>query len=170
MAETALRVLRVWFLKQFSRSCPHARCRAGPVAGPAGASAGGCGARAFSGARPLRGRWPEWPVSCVENEPAEDVIQASVLLHSNIASLANDRVALRVASASADSDMVDGLLLQHVTLLTCSAYRNQLLNVFARPSLVALALQMSSGARKGNRGEVLFSSEEAAVRAGVRGQ
>nr|KAF6395258.1 glyceronephosphate O-acyltransferase [Rousettus aegyptiacus] len=44
--------------------------------------------------------------------------------------------------------MVDGLLLQHVTLLTCSAYRNQLLNVFARPSLVALALQMSSGARK----------------------
>lgn len=83
-----------------------------------------------------------WP----ENEPAEDVIQASVLLHSNIASLANDRVALR--EASADSDMVDGLLLQHVTLLTCSAYRNQLLNVFARPSLVALALQMASGARK----------------------
>lgn len=168
MAETALRVLRVWFLKEFSRSCPHARCRAGLVAGPAGASAGGCGAWASSGARPLRGRWPEWPVSCVENEPAEDVIQASVLLHSNIASLANDRVALRVASA--DSDMVDGLLLQHVTLLTCSAYRNQLLNVFARPSLVALALQMSSGARKGNRGEVLFSSEEAAVRAGVRGE
>lgn len=96
------------------------------------------------------------------------MIQASVLLHSNIASLANDRVALRVASA--DSDMVDGLLLQHVTLLTCSAYRNQLLNVFARPSLVALALQMSSGARKGNHGEVLFSSEEAAVRAGVRGE
>ncbi|XP_039706263.1 LOW QUALITY PROTEIN: dihydroxyacetone phosphate acyltransferase [Pteropus medius] len=83
-----------------------------------------------------------WP----ENEPAEDVIQASILLHSNIASLANDRVVLRVASA--DSDVVDGLLLQHVTLLMCSAYRNQLLNVFVRPSLVALALQMTPGARK----------------------
>lgn len=118
-----------------------------------------------AGRIPLRGRLPEWPVSRAENEPAEDVIQASILLHSNIASLANDRVALRAASA--DSDVVDGLLLQHVTLLMCSAYRNQLLNVFVRPSLVALALQMTPGSRKGNHGNVVFRSAEAAVRAGA---
>lgn len=117
--------------------------------------------------RPLRGHQLEWPVLCVENEPAEDVIQASILLHSNIASLANDHVVLRLASL--DPDVVDGLLLEHVTLLMCSAYRNQLLNVFARPSLVALALQMTPGTRKGNRGKVLFSSGEAAVGLGCGG-
>ncbi|XP_019521383.1 PREDICTED: dihydroxyacetone phosphate acyltransferase isoform X2 [Hipposideros armiger] len=83
-----------------------------------------------------------WP----DNEPAEDVVQASILLHANVVSLVKDRVVLRVDSG--DSDMVNGLVLQHVTLLMCSTYRNQLLNVFVRPSLVALALQMTPGCRK----------------------
>lgn len=83
-----------------------------------------------------------WP----DSEPAEDVVQASILLHANVVSLVKDRVVLRVDSE--DSDVVDGLVLQHVTLLMCSTYRNQLLNVFVRPSLVALALQMTPGCRK----------------------
>ncbi|XP_074172556.1 dihydroxyacetone phosphate acyltransferase isoform X5 [Rhinolophus sinicus] len=83
-----------------------------------------------------------WP----DNEPAGDVVQASILLHANLAGMVKDRVVLRVDSG--DSDMVDGLVLQHVTLLMCSTYRNQLLNVFVRPSLVALALQMTPGCRK----------------------
>lgn len=49
-----------------------------------------------------------------------------------------------------DSELVDGLIFQHITLLMCLAYRNQLLNVFVRPSLVAMALQMTPGFRKGN--------------------
>ncbi|KAM5206413.1 dihydroxyacetone phosphate acyltransferase isoform 2-T2 [Hipposideros larvatus] len=92
-------------------------------------------ARAFGGLL----TWPD-------NEPAEDVVQASILLHANVVSLVKDRVVLRVDSG--DSDMVNGLVLQHVTLLMCSTYRNQLLNVFVRPSLVALALQMTPGCRK----------------------
>ncbi|EPY81948.1 dihydroxyacetone phosphate acyltransferase [Camelus ferus] len=84
-----------------------------------------------------------WP----DSEAAEDVIQSSLLLHSNIVSLATDRVALKVDAG--DSDMVDGLVFQHITLLMCSAYRNQLLNTFVRPSFVALALQMTPGFRKG---------------------
>lgn len=88
---------------------------------------------------------------CVDNEAAEEVIQSSILLHSNIASLVKDQVVLKVDAR--DSEVVDGLIYQHVTLLTCSAYRNQLLNVFVRPSLVALALQMAHGVRKGNCGE-----------------
>lgn len=47
-----------------------------------------------------------------------------------------------------DSELVDGLIFQHITLLMCLAYRNQLLNVFVRPSLVAMALQMTPGFRK----------------------
>lgn len=85
---------------------------------------------------------------CVDNKPAEEVVPASILLHSNIASLVKDQVILKVDSG--DSEMVDGLMFQHVTLLMCSAYRNQLLNIFVRPSLVAIALQMTPGFRKGN--------------------
>ncbi|XP_012315284.2 dihydroxyacetone phosphate acyltransferase [Aotus nancymaae] len=83
-----------------------------------------------------------WP----DNKPAEEVVQASILLHSNIASLVRDQVILKVASR--DSDVVDGLIFQHITLLMCSAYRNQLLNIFVRPSLVAIALQMTPECRK----------------------
>uniref|UniRef100_A0A2K6S554 Dihydroxyacetone phosphate acyltransferase n=1 Tax=Saimiri boliviensis boliviensis TaxID=39432 RepID=A0A2K6S554_SAIBB len=83
-----------------------------------------------------------WP----DNKPAEEVVQASILLHSNIASLVRDQVILKVDSR--DSEVVDGLIFQHITLLMCSAYRNQLLNIFVRPSLVAIALQMTPGCRK----------------------
>ncbi|XP_004028625.3 dihydroxyacetone phosphate acyltransferase [Gorilla gorilla gorilla] len=83
-----------------------------------------------------------WP----DNKPAEEVVQASILLHCNIASLVKDQVLLKVDSG--DSEVVDGLMFQHITLLMCSAYRNQLLNIFVRPSLVAIALQMTPGFRK----------------------
>uniref|UniRef100_A0A8D0S9J0 Dihydroxyacetone phosphate acyltransferase n=1 Tax=Sus scrofa TaxID=9823 RepID=A0A8D0S9J0_PIG len=88
------------------------------------------------------GGFVTWP----DSEPAEEVVQSSILLHSNIVSLLRDQVALKVDSGA--TDVVDGLIFQHVTLLMCSAYRNQLLNVFVRPSLVAVALQMTPGFRK----------------------
>ncbi|XP_040823722.1 dihydroxyacetone phosphate acyltransferase isoform X2 [Ochotona curzoniae] len=83
-----------------------------------------------------------WP----DNQPAEEVVQSHILLHSNIASLVKDQVVLRLGSG--DSEVVDGLIFQHISLLMCSSYRNQLLNVFVRPALVATALQMSPGFRK----------------------
>ncbi|KAK2121133.1 hypothetical protein P7K49_002519 [Saguinus oedipus] len=83
-----------------------------------------------------------WP----DNKPAEEVVQASILLHLNMASLVRDQVILKVDSR--DSEVVDGLIFQHITLLMCSAYRNQLLNIFVCPSLVAIALQMTPGCRK----------------------
>ncbi|KAM9053028.1 dihydroxyacetone phosphate acyltransferase [Megaptera novaeangliae] len=83
-----------------------------------------------------------WP----DSELAEEVVQSSLLLHSNVVSLAKDRVTLKVDSG--DAEVVDGLVFQHITLLMCSAYRNQLLNTFVRPSLVAVALQMTPGFRK----------------------
>uniref|UniRef100_A0A8C6BST2 Dihydroxyacetone phosphate acyltransferase n=2 Tax=Monodon monoceros TaxID=40151 RepID=A0A8C6BST2_MONMO len=83
-----------------------------------------------------------WP----DNELAEEVVQSSLLLHSNIVSLVKDRVTLKVDSGG--PEVVDGLVFQHITLLVCSAYRNQLLNIFVRPSLVAVALQMTPGFRK----------------------
>ncbi|XP_036765314.2 dihydroxyacetone phosphate acyltransferase isoform X2 [Manis pentadactyla] len=88
------------------------------------------------------GGFLSWP----GNEPAEEVIQSSILLHSNMANLVKDQVILKVDSG--DSEVVNGLIFQHITLLMCSAYRNQLLNIFVRPSLVAVAMQMTPGFRK----------------------
>lgn len=76
------------------------------------------------------------------------MVQSSILLHSNLASLVKDQVVLKMDSGS--PQMVNGLVPAHITLLMCSAYRNQLLNIFSRPALVALALHMTPGLRKGN--------------------
>lgn len=83
-----------------------------------------------------------WP----DGESAEEVIQSNIVLHSNIVSLVNDQVILKVDSG--DSEMVNGLMFRHITLLTYSAYRNQLLNIFVRPSFIAMALHLISGCRK----------------------
>lgn len=83
-----------------------------------------------------------WP----DNKLPEEVVQSSILLHSNLASLVKGQVVLNVHSGSLQ--MVNGLVPQHIAFLMCSAYRNQLLNVFARPSLVAVALHMTPGLRK----------------------
>nr|BAE29873.1 unnamed protein product [Mus musculus] len=83
-----------------------------------------------------------WP----DNKLPEEVVQSSILLHSNLASLVKDQVVLKMNSGS--SQVVNGLVPEHIALLMCSAYRNQLLNIFARPSLVALALHMTPGLRK----------------------
>ncbi|XP_051024540.1 dihydroxyacetone phosphate acyltransferase [Acomys russatus] len=83
-----------------------------------------------------------WP----DNQLPEEVVQSSIALHSNLASLVKDRVVLKVDHGG--SETVNGVMLQHITLLMCSAYRNQLLNVFVRPSLVAVALHMTPELRK----------------------
>ncbi|XP_052022601.1 dihydroxyacetone phosphate acyltransferase [Apodemus sylvaticus] len=83
-----------------------------------------------------------WP----DNKLPEEVVQSSILLHSNLASHVKDQVVLKVDSGR--SQMVNGLVPEHIALLMCSAYRNQLLNIFARPSLVAVALHMTPGLRK----------------------
>lgn len=83
-----------------------------------------------------------WP----DNKLPEEVVQSSILLHANLASLVKGQVVLKVDCG--DSQMVNGLVPQHIAFLMCSAYRNQLLNVFARPSLVAVALHMTPGLRK----------------------
>ncbi|XP_051057634.1 dihydroxyacetone phosphate acyltransferase isoform X2 [Phodopus roborovskii] len=83
-----------------------------------------------------------WP----DNQLPEEVVQSSILLHSNLASLVKDQVVLKVDSGA--SEMVKGVVLQHINLLMCSAYKNQLLNIFVRPSLVSVALNMTPGFRK----------------------
>lgn len=73
---------------------------------------------------------------------------SGLTLHSNIARLVDGHVVLN------DKGLEDGavgeIVFKHaLSILMCATYRNQLLNVFMRPSLVAIALQMTRSFRKG---------------------
>ncbi|NWU91581.1 GNPAT acyltransferase, partial [Upupa epops] len=89
------------------------------------------------------GGFIEWP----DNLCAKKAVMASLTLHSNIARLVKGHVVLN------DKGVEDGAIGEIVfkralAILMCTTYRNQLLNVFVRPSLVAVALQMTRSFRK----------------------
>uniref|UniRef100_A0A8B9GI05 Dihydroxyacetone phosphate acyltransferase n=1 Tax=Amazona collaria TaxID=241587 RepID=A0A8B9GI05_9PSIT len=89
------------------------------------------------------GGFIEWP----DNLCAKKAIMSGLTLHSNIARLVDGHVVLN------DKGVEDGgvgeVVFKHaLAILTCATYRNQLLNVFVRPSLVAIALQMTRSFRK----------------------
>ncbi|NXL00089.1 GNPAT acyltransferase, partial [Mesembrinibis cayennensis] len=89
------------------------------------------------------GGFIEWP----DNLCAKKAVVSGLTLHSNIACLVDGHVVLN------DKGMEDGAVGEIVfkralAVLMCATYRNQLLNVFVRPSLVAVALQMTRSFRK----------------------
>ncbi|XP_019382763.1 PREDICTED: dihydroxyacetone phosphate acyltransferase isoform X2 [Gavialis gangeticus] len=89
------------------------------------------------------GGFLEWP----DNLCANKVVTSCLTLHSNIFILVNGHVVLN------DKDNEGGateelVFKQALTVLMCGSYRNQLLNVFVRPALVSVALQMTQSFRK----------------------
>ncbi|XP_050805024.1 dihydroxyacetone phosphate acyltransferase isoform X1 [Gopherus flavomarginatus] len=89
------------------------------------------------------GGFLEWP----DNLCANKAVTSSLALHSNIVSLVNGQVVLN--DVRMENGATEELVFkQALSILMCGAYRNQLLNVFVRPSLVAVALQMTQSFRK----------------------
>ncbi|NXW41076.1 GNPAT acyltransferase, partial [Nyctiprogne leucopyga] len=89
------------------------------------------------------GGFIDWP----DNLCAKKAVMSGLTLHSNIARLVEGHVVLN------DKGMEDGavgkiVFKRALAILMCATYRNQLLNVFVRPSLVAVALQMTRSFRK----------------------
>ncbi|NXP46746.1 GNPAT acyltransferase, partial [Heliornis fulica] len=89
------------------------------------------------------GGFIEWP----DNLCAKKAVVSSLTLHSNIARLVDGRVVLNDKGVE-DGAMGEIVFKHALAILMCATYRNQLLNVFVRPSLVALALQMTRSFRK----------------------
>lgn len=91
------------------------------------------------------------PESCVfllDNLCAKKAVTSALALHSNIARLVNGHVVLN-DKGEEDGAVGEIVFKRALAILMCGNYRNQLLNVFVRPSLVALALQMTRSFRKG---------------------
>ncbi|XP_054678649.1 dihydroxyacetone phosphate acyltransferase isoform X3 [Grus americana] len=89
------------------------------------------------------GGFIEWP----DNLCAKKAVVSSLTLHSNIARLVDGRVVLNDKGVE-DGAVGEIVFKRALAILMCATYRNQLLNVFVRPSLVAVALQMTRSFRR----------------------
>ncbi|XP_074945641.1 dihydroxyacetone phosphate acyltransferase isoform X2 [Phalacrocorax aristotelis] len=89
------------------------------------------------------GGFIEWP----DNLCAKKAVMAGLTLHSNVARLVDGHVVLN-DKAVEDGAIGEIVFKRALATLMCATYRNQLLNVFVRPSLVAVALQMTRSFRK----------------------
>lgn len=76
---------------------------------------------------------------------------SGLTLHSNVARLVDGHVVLNDKGVE-DGSVGEVVFKRALAVLMCATYRNQLLNVFVRPSLVAVALQMTRSFRKGTLG------------------
>ncbi|XP_064014549.1 dihydroxyacetone phosphate acyltransferase isoform X2 [Pogoniulus pusillus] len=89
------------------------------------------------------GGFIEWP----DNLCAKKAVVSGLTLHSNIARLVDGRVVLNDKGVE-DGAVGEVVFKRALAILMCATYRNQLLNVFVRPSLVVVALQMTRSFRK----------------------
>ncbi|NWR55489.1 GNPAT acyltransferase, partial [Bucorvus abyssinicus] len=89
------------------------------------------------------GGFIEWP----DNLCAKKAVMSGLTLHANIALLVDGHVVLNDKGVE-DGAVGEIVFKRALAILMCATYRNQLLNVFVRPSLVAVALQMTRSFRK----------------------
>ncbi|XP_041951125.1 dihydroxyacetone phosphate acyltransferase [Alosa sapidissima] len=92
------------------------------------------------------GAFLDWP----EHSSASKVVSSSLSLHRNLVSVSGGQVRLQVGQptgASAESPEA-ALFEQAVSALSCASYRNQILHVFLRPALLAVAMQAAASSRK----------------------
>ncbi|XP_066549137.1 dihydroxyacetone phosphate acyltransferase [Amia ocellicauda] len=89
------------------------------------------------------GAFLDWP----EHESTGKVVSSSVALHHDIVGCVGDRVVLLEGSQEAVSPE-EAVFTRAVTVLMCASYRNQVMHMFIRPALVAVALHAAGSSRK----------------------
>lgn len=84
----------------------------------------------------------EWP----DNMSASKVVHSSLDLHANITKLVDGEVYL--FDNNPDGVLTEELVFSRaVSVLMCASYRNQMVNIYARPALVVLAMKMAQSSR-----------------------
>uniref|UniRef100_A0A8B9JJC1 Glyceronephosphate O-acyltransferase n=1 Tax=Astyanax mexicanus TaxID=7994 RepID=A0A8B9JJC1_ASTMX len=91
------------------------------------------------------GAFLDWP----DREPCSKVISSSLVLHKNLVCVSGGRVRLVVDEPSgAELSTNEMAFNQAVSVLSCASYRNQILHLFVRPALLAVALQTANSNRR----------------------
>nr|XP_033792245.1 dihydroxyacetone phosphate acyltransferase isoform X2 [Geotrypetes seraphini] len=90
------------------------------------------------------GGFLDWP----GNLSASKVVRSTLTLHSNLMNLVDGHVVL-LGGWKEESRLTEELVFQWaVSVLMCASYRNQVVNVFVRPALVAISSEMAQSSKK----------------------
>ncbi|KAI1897520.1 hypothetical protein AGOR_G00084120 [Albula goreensis] len=89
------------------------------------------------------GAFLDWP----GQEPVGKVVSSSLSLHHGLVRVAGGRVQLAQELQETASPK-EALFNHAVCVLSCASYRNQILHVFLRPALLALAMDTAATSRK----------------------
>uniref|UniRef100_A0AAZ3RI69 Phospholipid/glycerol acyltransferase domain-containing protein n=1 Tax=Oncorhynchus tshawytscha TaxID=74940 RepID=A0AAZ3RI69_ONCTS len=78
----------------------------------------------------------DWP----DQAPTAKVVSSSLALHRGLACVSGDRVSLVVGEPLGPVTPEEALFNRAVSVLSCASYRNQVLHVFLRPAMLAVAM------------------------------
>ncbi|XP_059355054.1 dihydroxyacetone phosphate acyltransferase [Carassius carassius] len=91
------------------------------------------------------GAFLDWP----DDEACSEVISCSLALHRHLLSVSAGHVQLSVTDApQVETTPEEDVFHRAVVVLSCASYRNQILHVFLRPALLAVAMQSANSNRK----------------------
>uniref|UniRef100_A0A671Q2W9 Phospholipid/glycerol acyltransferase domain-containing protein n=1 Tax=Sinocyclocheilus anshuiensis TaxID=1608454 RepID=A0A671Q2W9_9TELE len=91
------------------------------------------------------GAFLDWP----NHEACSEVVSCSLALHRHLLSVSAGHVQLNVTDAPQDETTPEEAVFHRaVVVLSCASYRNQILHVFLRPALLAVAMQSANSNRK----------------------
>lgn len=91
------------------------------------------------------GAFLDWP----DHESRARVISCSLALHRHLLSVSDEHIQLNVADTTqVDTTPEEAVFQRAVVVLSCASYRNQILHVFVRPALLAVAMQSANSHRK----------------------
>lgn len=91
------------------------------------------------------GAFLDWP----DHETCGKVISCSLALHRHLLSVSDEQVQLNVTDTlQVDTTPEEAVFQRAVVVLSCASYRNQILHVFVRPALLAVAMQSANSHRK----------------------
>ncbi|XP_028858108.1 dihydroxyacetone phosphate acyltransferase isoform X2 [Denticeps clupeoides] len=90
------------------------------------------------------GAFLDWP----DHTPCSMVVSSSISLHRNLACVSGSRISLVVEGPQGPETPEEALFNRAVSVLSCASYRNQVLHVFLRPALLAMALSNANSSRK----------------------
>ncbi|XP_013999927.1 dihydroxyacetone phosphate acyltransferase [Salmo salar] len=86
----------------------------------------------------------DWP----DHAPTAKVVSSSLALHRGLACVSGGRVSLVVGEPLGPVTPEEALFNRAVSVLSCASYRNQVLHVFLRPAMLAVAMHTAASSRK----------------------
>ncbi|KAL0967426.1 hypothetical protein UPYG_G00252060 [Umbra pygmaea] len=90
------------------------------------------------------GAFMDWP----DHAPAAKVVSSSLALHKGLVCVSEGWVSLVVGEPQVPMTAEEALFNRAVSVLSCASYRNQVLHVFIRPAILAVAMHNADSSKK----------------------